>query len=71
MYLWKDTVYLPPDKTVRIIAEFSDYADPDFPYMFHCHLLWHEDHGMMGQFVVVEPGQRVGASLERRGHHGH
>ncbi len=68
---WKDTVYLPPGRTVRIIAEFSDYADPDFPYMFHCHLLRHEDHGMMGQFVVVEPGQRAGAPPERRGHHGH
>ncbi len=35
---------------------FADYADPDTPYMFHCHLLSHEDHGMMGQFVVVKPG---------------
>jgi FtsP/CotA-like multicopper oxidase with cupredoxin domain len=24
------------------------------PYMFHCHILQHEDRGMMGQFVVVE-----------------
>ena len=36
---------------------FEDYADPDTPYMYHCHLLWHEDQGMMGQFVVVEPGR--------------
>jgi FtsP/CotA-like multicopper oxidase with cupredoxin domain len=29
--------------------------------MFHCHLLEHEDRGMMGQFVVVEPkrGRRL------------
>ncbi len=26
------------------------------PYMYHCHILRHEDNGMMGQFVVVEPG---------------
>jgi FtsP/CotA-like multicopper oxidase with cupredoxin domain len=25
----------------------------DTPYMFHCHILQHEDQGMMGQFVVV------------------
>jgi FtsP/CotA-like multicopper oxidase with cupredoxin domain len=25
--------------------------------MFHCHLLRHEDEGLMGQFVVVQPGQ--------------
>ena len=35
---------------------FSDYPDPASPYMFHCHLLLHEDEGLMGQFVVVEPG---------------
>jgi FtsP/CotA-like multicopper oxidase with cupredoxin domain len=53
---WKDTVYVPPDTTIRIIARFDDHADPATPYMFHCHVLDHEDRGMMGQFVVVEPG---------------
>jgi FtsP/CotA-like multicopper oxidase with cupredoxin domain len=23
------------------------------PFMYHCHILEHEDHGMMGQFAVV------------------
>jgi FtsP/CotA-like multicopper oxidase with cupredoxin domain len=36
---------------------FSDYTDPDHPYMLHCHRLRHEDQGMMAQFVVVKPGQ--------------
>jgi FtsP/CotA-like multicopper oxidase with cupredoxin domain len=40
-------------------VHFDDYADPDTPYMFHCHILQHEDRGMMGQFVVVEPGQEA------------
>jgi FtsP/CotA-like multicopper oxidase with cupredoxin domain len=53
----KDTVYVPPHETVRFVVRFTDYADPTLPYMFHCHLLQHEDRGMMGQFVVVEPGQ--------------
>jgi blue copper oxidase len=57
---WKDTVYVAPDTTVRVIARFEDYADPDTPYMFHCHLLRHEDDGMMGQFVVVLPGEQAG-----------
>ena len=26
--------------------------------MIHCHLLRHEDDGMMLQFLVVGPGQR-------------
>jgi FtsP/CotA-like multicopper oxidase with cupredoxin domain len=53
---WKDTVLLPPDMRYRLIMRFTDYADPAVPYMYHCHLLWHEDQGMMGQFVVVAPG---------------
>lgn len=57
---WKDTVYLQPNTDYRLIMRFTDYADPNVPYMYHCHLLWHEDRGMMGQFVVVEPGQSVG-----------
>ena len=48
----KDTVMVDPDSTVRIITEFSDFADPKRPYMYHCHILEHEDAGMMGQFVV-------------------
>ena len=54
---WKDTVYLAPGSQVRIIATFPEYADPTWPYMYHCHLLWHEDSGLMGQFVVLAPGQ--------------
>src|SRR5919106_1522994 len=50
----KDTVYVPPGETVRLVAEFRDYADADLPYMFHCHVLQHEDRGMMGQYTVVE-----------------
>jgi FtsP/CotA-like multicopper oxidase with cupredoxin domain len=56
----KDTVYVPPDKTVRLLVRFPDYHDPESPYMFHCHVLQHEDRGMMGQFVVVAPGQEPG-----------
>jgi FtsP/CotA-like multicopper oxidase with cupredoxin domain len=57
---WKDTVYVPPQTELRLIMRFADYTDPDTPYMYHCHMLWHEDRGMMGQFVVVTPGQKAG-----------
>ena len=49
----KDSVLVDPGSAVRIITEFSDFADPDHPYMYHCHVLEHEDAGMMGQFVVI------------------
>lgn len=69
---WKDTLYLPPNVRFELIMRFADYADPDTPYMFHCHVLFHEDAGMMGQFVVVEPGQRPGVPADpgHGGHHG-
>jgi blue copper oxidase len=56
---WKDTVYLRPDSTYWLIVHFADYADPDHPYMYHCHLLRHEESGMMGQFLVLNPGEAV------------
>lgn len=65
---WKDTVYIAPDSSVRLLMRFTDYTDPDSPYMFHCHLLWHEDQGMMGQFVVVRPGQRAGQPSNHGSH---
>ncbi len=46
----KDTVLIMPGETVRIISRFHDYTGV---YMYHCHLLEHEDDGMMGQFEVV------------------
>ncbi|MCO5206062.1 MAG: multicopper oxidase domain-containing protein [Anaerolineae bacterium] len=51
---WKDTVIVKPGENVKLIRIFEDFADSDLPYMYHCHLLEHEDAGMMGQFVVVE-----------------
>jgi len=50
---WKDTVLVMPRETVRIISHFSDFSGPVNPYMFHRHILEHEDSGMMGQFVVI------------------
>jgi blue copper oxidase len=48
----KDTVKIGPGETVRFIMRFENYADPDTAYMYHCHILEHEDNGMMGQFTV-------------------
>ncbi|MGL5850458.1 MAG: multicopper oxidase domain-containing protein, partial [Phycicoccus sp.] len=57
---WKDTVFLPGDREVALLLRFRDHTDPDTPYMVHCHLLRHEDQGMMAQFVVVAPGEQAG-----------
>jgi bilirubin oxidase len=49
----KDMVMVSPNETLRIITWFSDFGDTEMPYMFHCHILTHEDEGMMGQFIVL------------------
>jgi len=50
----KDVVLVNAMETVRFIAQFSDYADDEVPFMYHCHMLLHEDEGMMGQFLVTD-----------------
>ena len=46
---WKDTVNVPKHSTVRVIVTFDDYPGL---WMFHCHILDHEDAGMMGVLEV-------------------
>jgi len=52
----KDVVLVPPGNgVVRFITKFEDFYNDTLPYMYHCHMLTHEDDGMMGQFVVESP----------------
>ncbi|MEV5528959.1 multicopper oxidase family protein [Streptomyces prunicolor] len=67
----KDTVFLPPQSAVRIALRFTGTSDPDHPYMFHCHLLFHEDSGMMGQFIVADPGEDAQQPAGGRNNHQH
>lgn len=49
----KDVITVRPmGGTVSLISKYADFSDPMIPYMYHCHILSHEDHGMMGQFIV-------------------
>ena len=50
---WKDTFLVQPGETVRVIGNFTS-AEGD--YMYHCHILEHEDAGMMGYFRVGNSG---------------
>ena len=45
---WKDSIAIQPDETVKIAIQFNHKG----VYMFHCHILEHEDNGMMGQVKV-------------------
>lgn len=47
---WKDTVRVGPREMVRVIAHFTPYRGK---FMYHCHMLEHEDLGMMDNFEVI------------------
>ena len=47
---WKDTVRVNPGELVSIAATFDGFTGR---FMYHCHLLEHEDHDMMRPFVVM------------------
>ncbi|MGK5674486.1 multicopper oxidase family protein [Micromonospora sp. URMC 106] len=67
----KDTVFVPEKSTVRLAVRFGHHTDPTTPYMYHCHILRHEDKGMMGQFVIVEPGTEASVPRTLSNHHQH
>jgi FtsP/CotA-like multicopper oxidase with cupredoxin domain len=48
---WKDVVLI--EEHAEVLVRFDNPAPPRMPFMYHCHILEHEDHGMMGQLAVV------------------
>ncbi len=46
----KDTVRVNPKEVVDIVVRFQVFCGR---YMYHCHILEHEDHDMMRPFVVI------------------
>ena len=46
---WKDTVLVMPNDIVRLQLRFTRYPGL---YLYHCHILEHEDAGMMRNFQV-------------------
>jgi spore coat protein A len=46
----QDTVWVGPGEVIRIIAEFDRPGE----YVWHCHILSHEDHEMMRPYEVVD-----------------
>jgi FtsP/CotA-like multicopper oxidase with cupredoxin domain len=51
---WRDVVNVPAGAQVRVRVRFADYGGRT---VYHCHILDHEDHGMMGVVVASDdPG---------------
>jgi spore coat protein A len=49
---WKDTVRVSPGASTRIIVKFEGYTGH---YVWHCHILEHEDNEMMRPYEIVAP----------------
>ena len=50
---FKDTVLVWPRETVRVAVDFSHNFPGIQRYLLHCHILEHEDNGMMINYEVV------------------
>jgi FtsP/CotA-like multicopper oxidase with cupredoxin domain len=48
---WKDTVLVWPGERVKIAMQFGPHMGM---YMYHCHILEHEDMGMMRNLMIME-----------------
>ncbi|MEE6711899.1 multicopper oxidase domain-containing protein [Pediococcus acidilactici] len=52
---WKDTIGVNPNETVRIKVKFTKLGI----FMYHCHILEHEDTGMMAQIEIFDPDHPI------------
>lgn len=52
---WKDTVRVPQGAVTRIIMKFAPYLGH---YVYHCHILEHEDMDMMRPYLVAAPPEK-------------
>ncbi|GAB7104614.1 multicopper oxidase domain-containing protein [Streptomyces phaeofaciens JCM 4814] len=51
---WFDTFEVVGGGSIKIAMKFTDFTDDTYMYMLHCHLLQHEDEGMMAALMVMD-----------------
>jgi suppressor of ftsI/bilirubin oxidase len=51
---WYDTFEVVGGGSIEIAMKFTDFSDDTYMYMLHCHLLQHEDEGMMASLMVTD-----------------
>ncbi|MBT2386288.1 multicopper oxidase domain-containing protein [Streptomyces sp. ISL-11] len=64
---WKDVIQVPAGQMVNVIGRFQGAKGR---FMYHCHLLEHEDMGMMRPYVVMPPEVLKFHHGDDGGHHG-
>jgi FtsP/CotA-like multicopper oxidase with cupredoxin domain len=54
--VWKDTLLIPAGQVLNIFTKYTDYVGD---FVMHCHILDHEDLGMMEMEEIVDPSQAI------------
>ena len=75
---WKDTVQVHPGHVTRLLVPFGPSAAPGLPfgqahkanpfigdYLWHCHILDHEDNDMMLPYKVIPSGDPTRSHVRR------
>jgi spore coat protein A len=57
---WEDTVNVGPRETVRILVKFEQYTGT---FVWHCHILEHEDLEMMRTFEIIPAPEPTSLAL--------
>lgn len=57
---WEDTVSVGPNETARIMVKFEQYTGT---FVWHCHILEHEDLEMMRTFKIVPVPEPSGLTI--------
>jgi L-ascorbate oxidase len=61
--VWKDTIFIKPGYTVTMRTRYQRYIGE---FVLHCHILDHEDQGMMENVLIALPDGKGGVAV---GHH--
>lgn len=59
---WEDNVTLAPGETIKILIHPVDFTGK---FVFHCHVLFHEDNGMMATVQVLANPSRAEVNADR------
>ena len=57
--VFRDTLMINPQYTAVLLSKYEDF---DGHFVIHCHILDHEDAGMMAEVELVRPGMKVHAA---------
>ncbi|HEX2190282.1 MAG TPA: multicopper oxidase family protein, partial [Longimicrobiaceae bacterium] len=63
--VWKDTQFIPTNGTVNVWSKYTDYIGQ---FVLHCHILDHEDLGMMEVIEIVGENGPLAAPPAHGGH---